>query len=98
MGISVPDQKPEVVENKWYVAQVFAYQGSPSETPCHPDYEYTTAGIITGTVVNAFWANGGECIIGNELVPWSGYSAQKVDSLKGPFDTFDDAHYYMFGW
>jgi len=86
MGHPPPPTPPVINEDLYYDVSVLAYQdilpgceGEPMETHC----------CILGWYI-IFFVDLGECLNGNEVCMFSGYSAQKIVDIAGPFGTLQE--------
>lgn len=87
MGITIPDDFPELDPTKWYKVTVQAYQGGGPPYDCTMDFLDNFSDCKTGFAIQNWIDLTPECFAGNELVVVTGFSAQRLKNIEGPFDT-----------
>jgi len=88
MGRPIPPLPPTLVDEAWYCVTVSAYQ-HPSLPGCEGE-PHPVKCCKTGAMIKAFHEY--ECINGIELCTFSGYSAQKVRGIDGPYNTAEECY------
>ena len=89
MGTPVPDIPVEWSTGKYYWTIVEVFQGGGGVGGCDQNYIGKAYSPITGDFIRAWIAAGLECVTGAELIPFTGYSAQRCVRGYGPYDTFE---------
>ncbi|NVM23410.1 MAG: hypothetical protein HWN68_16705 [Desulfobacterales bacterium] len=87
MGEPTPDDWPEILDDKWYCVTVDAFQDVGPFDDCRQDFSAQLTCCRQGVHINNWINNELECIGGFELCVFTGFSAQRLLDLKGPYDT-----------
>lgn len=86
MGTPVPDEYPELEDGKFYRCGVDCYQDETPATDCSQAYLISAQCCLTGARIKAWLAGGGECAFDDELMFVTGFSAQRLVFVHGPYD------------
>lgn len=88
MGEELDPEWPEIEPEKYYKATIAGYQDVTPKTGCDQELVGVISCCPSGAVLNQ-WINFGlECEDGWELCPFTGYTAQRLLGVAGPYDTF----------
>jgi len=88
MGSIVPPTWPTLIDDKWYCCTLECYQGGGPPYDCTQNYVGQATCCQTGAIIKG-WQNAGlECAGGWELCVFSGYTAQRLIGVVGPYDNF----------
>jgi len=86
MGNPLPPDWPEIEDTKWYCCYLDCY----NLDDCAGPLQGSTCCCTTGAQILS-WINGNnECDAGWELCPFSGYTAQRLIDVKGPYTLRQD--------
>ena len=88
MGIKVPPEWPEIDDTKTYKVTVDGFQGGGPPNDCSMNFVAQVTCCKLGNLLNAYIDNDLECIGGNECCVISGFTAQRIKAIEGPYDTF----------
>jgi len=88
MGTPTPDPWPDLDDNLFYRVQVSAYGGAPPWNNCGGDLLAHPQGCTTGAQIKNWIRVQWECS-GRELVPFSGFTEQRIDDIFGPYPDYD---------
>jgi len=91
MGNDIPPDLPPLEPDKWYCVNIDAYQGGGPPYNCSMNFVVNFNCVQDGEWIQDYIDMGGECVGGWELCAFTGYSAQKIGSWTGPYDTYEDA-------
>lgn len=92
MGIPTPETPPTIDNAKYYHVTVFCYQDSSENEDCSQTFIATADDCFQGSLINNWLQGGNECGGGGELIFLTGTSAQKISSIKGPYDTYEECY------
>jgi len=87
MGIKIPPDWPEIDDTKHYKINVDAFQGGGPPLTCAQDFAGNLTCCIPGLTLNGWIDGGNECTDGGEACLFSGFSAQRLKTISGPYDT-----------
>ena len=87
MGETTPGEFPELETDKYYLVTANAYGTGVWPNSCDDPLLSEVKGCVLGSWLNLFFDNC-ECSSGNEVIFYSGSSAQKITDIQGPFDDF----------
>ncbi len=86
MGTPVPADWPEIENDKVYMVTVDWYQDASGKTGCDQEYQGEHKCCEPGIGIFVFLAFELECKRGSELCTITGFSAQRLISVFGPYD------------
>lgn len=90
MGTPVPDEWPELEDAKFYLVYLDAFQDVGPDNDCTQDYQLRQRCCTTGQHIKAWLAVGWECLSPHELCVVSGFTAQRLLNVHGPYDNLAD--------
>jgi len=90
MGDPVPSTWPDLDPAKFYQVHADIYDDGIPVGNCTKPFAGRTFCCPTGNVINGWYAAGGDCTPDHEICLGSGFSAQRIVSIIGPFDLFGD--------
>lgn len=86
MGTPVPPDMPVLEDDKIYRVGVDWYQDVTPATGCDQKYQGREQCCWDGGTIKAWRDGGGECVAGDELCMITGFSAQRLVFIHGPYD------------
>ena len=89
MGNKIPDEEPIILPDEIYKVTVRCHQDMTPVEDCSQTYVDTVSCCVSGQDIITFIYGGYECKAGYELCTFSGYTAQHVIDIKGPFIDYD---------
>lgn len=89
MGTEVPEESPEYEDDKFYLCSVDAYQDVGPATDCSQTFVMRQRCCQQGNILNAWIQADVECQAGWELCVVSGWTAQRLVAVHGPYDDRD---------
>lgn len=89
MGEPSPTEWPELIADKWYKCTVNCYWGDHPVNTCSGAYIDNCTCCRLGADIDAYLKIPVECRSGSELCMFTGFSAQRVINVEGPYDDFD---------
>lgn len=89
MGEDTPTEWPEIIRDKWYKCTVNCYWADWPVEACTGDYIDDCTCCLLGADIEDWLAFPLECSSIFELCLFTGFSAQRLINLEGPFDDFD---------
>lgn len=90
MGTTIPDEFPEIDDTKTYKVTVDAFQDAGPETDCNQNFVAQVTCCKAGNLLNNFIDNDFACTAGVELCVVSGFTAQRIKAIVGPYDTWQE--------
>lgn len=87
MGETTPGTWPELIPDKWYKCTVNCYWADFPAESCSGGYIDNSSCCLLGADINAWFTANWECKSGFELCLFTGFSAQRLVDIQGPFDT-----------
>lgn len=97
MGTPVPIEQPEIDVTKHYCITVDWFDDWYGATDCTQEYGGTTHCCVTGSNLKYYIENGYECTKYLEICMATGYSAQRITCIEGPFDSHADCVNFCSG-
>lgn len=89
MGEELPDEWPDVDPVKFYCCTVDAFVGGDPLTGCDRPYWASIRCCVFGAILAAWIAGDNECVDGQELCVTGVWTAQRLMSIIGPYDTLN---------
>lgn len=90
MGTPVPEEFPELEDNKWYCLTVQYYHITDPDEGCEGPYDTTDNCCQRGDVIKAWYHDGWECKAGFGVCVPSEAEPQRITACHGPYDTRED--------
>lgn len=90
MGTPVPEEWPELEDDKFYCCTVDLYGTGGKNDVCDGEYFGRTKCSLEGEYVKYWIDSGFECRDFEGICVRVPLSAQRLICVSGPFDTFDD--------
>ncbi len=92
MGTPVPDTMPELIDEKFYCSVVDAFFDLTEKTGCQQELVARIQCCNTGGTIKWWKLHGYECQDGQELVDYTGFTAQRLVAVHGPYDSAEECH------
>lgn len=89
MGTPVPEEFPDLVDGKYYCVTVDFFEETDPEKGCDNPYVGTAKACLTGSYIKDWQDRGGQCKVGDGLIPPHITAPQRITSCHGPYNTGD---------
>lgn len=87
MGEEPPVDDPTFEPDKWYCVHLDLFQGGGPPWDCTQNHVGDIHVCVDGEDIQDWLDGGWECNSAKELVPVTGFTAQKILDHTGPYDT-----------
>ena len=77
----------DIIPDKWYCLSMDSFQDGSGKTGCDQTFVDTKTCCQLGAAITAWLDADLECVRGRELCIFTGYTAQKLKNMKGPYDS-----------
>lgn len=89
MGTPVPKDWPVLEAEKFYLVTLDAFQDAGPLTGCDQTFVTRVSCCKSAALIQAWIDAGCRCLAGCELCVVTGFTAQRIICIQGPYDDYD---------